>query len=79
MAENSNSESKGKESATIEELAKKNKVDRSVLEGLKISKTWGTGKRVSEATFKTALKAFLESPADGRKKPENTEKKEGAK
>ena len=65
---------------TIGELAGKQGVDRAVLEGVKVGRKWGEGKRVSGVVFETAVKTFLNSPADGRQKSSGASaKKDGEK
>lgn len=53
---------------TVEAWAENKNTDASVLEGVKASKGWKTGRSVTEAEFDVAVKAFLKAPADGRKK-----------
>lgn len=51
-----------------EEWAHEKKVPESYLAGVKHRNRWGKGKAVSEKEFDAAVKAFLEAPADGRKR-----------
>ncbi len=51
--------SEEKELFTIEELATKNEVNKSVLEGVKVMSNWRTGKKVTEKEFKANVTKFL--------------------
>lgn len=51
-----------------EEWAHEKNVPESYLAGVKYKNRWGKGKAVSEKEFDAAVKAFLEAPADGRKR-----------
>lgn len=53
---------------TAEEWALEKQVPSAYLAGVKSNSGWATGKMVTEAEFNAALKAFLNGPADGRKK-----------
>jgi len=58
-----------KDVLTIEEHKKNLKISGPVFEAVMQTKKWGSGKRVSEAVFKTAVEEFLCAPADGAKAP----------
>lgn len=53
---------------TVEEWAREKGVSEAYLAGVKYLNKWGKGKAVSEKEFDSALRGFLSSPADGRKK-----------
>ncbi len=60
------------ENISIEKLAEIKNVPADLFAGLKVFCSWGTGKMVCEKEFDGALKRFLNAPADGRGKKEES-------
>lgn len=56
------------EQKTVREWALEKRVPGPYLAGMKYRNRWGDGKTLSEKEFDSALKAFLEAAADGRKR-----------
>lgn len=52
---------------SIEQLREEQNVSDTVFEGVKAANGWKAGRQVEEAVFRSAVKAFLEAPVDGRK------------
>ncbi|MDR0761113.1 MAG: hypothetical protein LBF74_13560 [Treponema sp.] len=77
---NSNPEQANPELSTIEELAKRMKVEAPVFAAVMQSRQWACGKKVTEEVFTQAAQDFLGAPIDGRKPPlkEVSENKEGS-
>lgn len=66
-------ERQDEEYAAIEELKAKEGTPDAVFEGTKAANGWKTGKRVTEKTYKEAVRAFGKAPMDGREVKEDVQ------
>lgn len=51
---------------TIEAMAQKAGINKSVLAGVKVNEGWTAGKEVTTEQFDAAVKRFLDSPLDSK-------------